>query len=172
MKLVSLILALGLAAFSLAAPIPAPRQLLAMDDRPVLRNPMDSLTALFAPLRILCWGPRRLRPVFDIDKESSEYMTDMNGDLLLVGTNQKLRIVGWNPSPSLFILVPRGRQPVAILVVCLWLLATCWYLARSFQDTDDAVLVLPAQSLEQRRPTPPPERGREKSAAVAGGCFR
>ncbi|KAF4595235.1 hypothetical protein GQ602_000848 [Ophiocordyceps camponoti-floridani] len=156
MKPLLLLLAIGLQ-LGLATPIPPSSPYdHHMPVLPRLRNSIDRIATLLAPLSVLCCGPR-LRPVFDIDSESSEFMADANGDVLLITPSPKLRLVAWNPSGRLFYSVPDGRPPVAILVFFLWLLASCWYFARPLQqDVHDA------ESANPSSPTSPDAR-REKS---------
>ncbi|RDA91169.1 hypothetical protein CP533_4808 [Ophiocordyceps camponoti-saundersi (nom. inval.)] len=78
---------------------------------------------ILVPMRLL---DNRL--VFDVDAEHKP--------LMLQGSPQNLPRLVWNPSARLLYTLSPERRPVALAVIFLWLLLTCWYFLRPY-DSDE-----------------------------------
>ncbi|PHH82550.1 hypothetical protein CDD83_3236 [Cordyceps sp. RAO-2017] len=163
MRLLSVLLGAGLAGAGLAAPVAVPYQVITTEDgAPLIRTRVARIddaspvvpahlsgrissyvSAVLEPLRQTEFNMEMI-PVFAIDKESVEVMTDSNGDLVALSYTQRLRALVWNPSTRAFYLYPmpglRGRLPVAILAVSFWVLFTCLYFSGPSQGTQDPAL--------------------------------
>ncbi|KAM4065216.1 hypothetical protein HRG_004447 [Hirsutella rhossiliensis] len=180
MKLLSSLVGFGLVAAALAAPAPVPhvvatdhgmprtRPSVGRVDTSLIDDPA-TLTSLAEQLsRYASAAIEHLQvfdisfsvtPVFAVGTDDAEVTTDVDGDLVVVGSGQRVRAIIWNPSTRTFYLDPMSglsaRLPVAILIVSLWLLFTSLYLGslvRSVEDDEidpefDSVSALEARGL-------------------------
>ncbi|KJZ75886.1 hypothetical protein HIM_04710 [Hirsutella minnesotensis 3608] len=166
MKPSTLLVGLGLAGAGLSAPVATFQVITTEDGIPLTRTEVARLDTAFADAtsssselstaeRLSQYASAALEhlrlldvkfeatPVFAVNKDRAEVMTDADGDLVVVSHGQNVRAVIWNPSTSTFYLYPmpglNGRLPVAILAVSLWMVLTCLYLGRSSKHQGDGL---------------------------------